>query len=162
MSDTTAKSGTKGGGPVPGLILTGAAGLLGFAMLAVMIGREERIGITEMPPAQMLKTVEIRADDQTDGSITIRDDRTGDLIFTVEPGQDNFIRATLRGFGQSRLRSGLTRDQPFRLTRFDDGSLQLEDEQTGRKVNLGAFGPANAQAFARLMPALEAGAGVVR
>lgn len=162
MSEKKAMSAVKGGGPVPGLILTGVAGLMGFAMLAVMIGREERIGITEMPPARVIKTVDIRADDHPDGSITIRDDHTGDLIFTVEPGQDNFIRATLRGFGQSRLRSGLTREQPFRLTRFDDGSLQLDDAQTGRKVNLGAFGPANAQAFARVMPALQPGEGVVR
>lgn len=150
------------GGPIPGLLVMGAAGLVGFSLLAVMVGRESGVGITEMPPAQAIKALDIRPDDHADGSITIRDDRTGILIATVEPGQGNFIRATLRGFGQSRLRAGLTREQPFRLTRFDDGSLTLEDTLTGRKVNLGAFGPTNAQDFARLMPALQADAGLVR
>jgi putative photosynthetic complex assembly protein len=128
-------------------------------VLAVAVGREGGVGLTAMPPAQVVKAVEIRADDQDDGSITIRDDRSGALLARVEPGQDNFIRATLRGFAQSRLREGLTREKPFRLTRYDDGSLELDDVVTGRKVNLGAFGSTNAQAFARLMPA---DAGVVR
>ena len=90
------------------------------------------------------------------------DDRSGALIARVEPGQDNFIRATLRGFAQSRLREGLTREKPFRLTRYDDGSLELDDAVTGRKVNLAAFDPTNAQAFAGLVPAPPAHARVAR
>lgn len=69
-----------------------------------------------------------------------------------EAGEDNFIRATLRGFAQSRLRAGLSREVPFQLTRFDDGSLRLDDALTGRSVDFGAFGPSNYAAFARLMP----------
>ncbi len=147
---------------MPRLLLGGAAGLLGFAVLAVFVGREGGVGLTHMAPARAVEAMEIRADDEADGSIAIREDRTGRLVATVEKGQDNFIRATLRGFAQSRLREGLTREKPFRLTRFDDGSLELDDTLTGRKVNLGAFGPTNAQAFARLMPATHADAGATR
>ncbi|WP_375409574.1 photosynthetic complex assembly protein PuhC [uncultured Methylobacterium sp.] len=150
------------GGRMPRLLLGGAAGLLGFAVLAVFVGREGGVGLTHMAPARAVEAMEIRADDEADGSIAIREDRTGRLVATVEKGQDNFIRATLRGFAQSRLREGLTREKPFRLTRFDDGSLELDDTLTGRKVNLGAFGPTNAQAFARLMPATHADAGATR
>lgn len=149
------------GGPIPRLLLGGAAGLLGFAVLAVAVGREAGVGLTHMAPARVVEAVEIRVDDEADGSIAIREDRTGRLIATVEKGQDNFIRATLRGFAQSRLREGLTREKPFRLTRFDDGSLELDDTLTGRKVNLGAFGPTNAQAFARMMPAGDTSARAV-
>ena len=150
------------GGQIPRLLLGGAVGLLGFAILAVVIGREGGVGLTQMPPAKVVEAVEIRADDEADGSITIREDGTGRLVGTVAPGQDNFIRATLRGFAQSRLREGLTREKPFRLTRFDDGSLTLDDAVTGRKVNFGAFGPTNAQAFARLMPANHVSASAAR
>ena len=55
--------------------------------------------------------------------------------------------------GIGRLRAGLSREVPFRLTRFDDGSLRLDDSLTGRSVDFGAFGPSNYAAFARLMPA---------
>ena len=41
--------------------------------------------------------------------------------------------------------------QPFRLTRFADGGLELSDPSTGRVVNLGAFGPSNFAAFIRLL-----------
>jgi len=150
------------GGGIPRLLLGGAACLLGFAMLAVVVGREGGVGLTQMAPARAVEALEIHAVDEADGSIAIREDRTGRLVATVEKGQDNFIRATLRGFAQSRLREGLTREKPFRLTRFDDGSLELDDTLTGRKVNLGAFGPTNAQAFARLMPAAHADAGAAR
>ncbi|HEX8417004.1 MAG TPA: photosynthetic complex assembly protein PuhC [Methylobacterium sp.] len=150
------------GGPIPGRVLIGAGALIGFTMLAVAFGRTGGVGVTEMPPANPVQSVTLRVDDQADGSITVRDAANGALLATVEPGQDNFIRATLRGFGQSRLRAGLTREEPFRLTRYDDGSLELGDDVTGRKVNLGAFGPANAQAFTRILPASTPAAGVAR
>ena len=136
--------------PLP--LIVGAVGLMGFVMVAVGVGRREGIGISQMPPALVVRAVALRVDDVADGSIALHDADTHGLIATVEPGQDNFVRATLRGFGQARLRAGLTRDQPFRLTRYDDGSLELSDPQTGRKVNLGAFGPSNFTAFARLLP----------
>ena len=134
-----------------GLVL-GVGLLLGFVVAAVTVGRVESIGLTRMAPARPVQSLALRVDDAADGAITLREAEHGDLVGTVRPGEDNFIRATLRGFGQARLRAGLGREAPFRLTRFDDGSLQLDDELTGRAVNLGAFGPSNFVAFARLLP----------
>ena len=42
---------------------------------------------------------------------------------------------------------------PFRLTRYADGRLALDDPSTGAHVELRAFGPTNEAAFARLLPA---------
>nr|WP_238243782.1 photosynthetic complex assembly protein PuhC [Methylobacterium iners] len=137
---------------IPGFLVIGAGALIGFTMLVVALGRTGGVAVPEAQPAQARQSVALRVDDQADGSITLRDAGSDHLIATVMPGQDGFVRATLRAFAQARLREGLTREQPFRLTRFEDGSLELGDDATGRRVNLGAFGPTNLQAFARIMP----------
>ena len=139
-------------GPIPALALIGAGALVGFTMLAVTIGRTERIGLSGNPTGQPVASVAIRVLDRPDGTIRIEDAATERLIETIAPGQDNFVRATLRSFGQARLRAGLTPAEPFRLTRYDDGALSLSDEATGRSMNMGAFGPTNALAFAKLLP----------
>ncbi|MBO1020296.1 hypothetical protein IPV08_09990 [Methylobacterium sp. SD274] len=136
---------------IPRPLVIGALGLMGFVTVVVGVGRSEGIGLSHMPPARIVRSVDLTPDDRADGAIVIRDAWTQDVITIVEPGQDNFVRATLRGFGQARLRAGLTRDQPFRLTRFADGGLELSDPSTGRVVNLGAFGPSNFAAFIRLL-----------
>lgn len=139
-------------GPVPALALIGAGALVGFTMLAVAIGRSEGVGISGGPGGHPVASVALRVEDRADGSIRVEDAATQRLIETIEPGRDNFIRATLRSFGQARLRAGLTPAEPFRLTRYDDGSLALIDETTGRKVNIEAFGPTNAFSFGKLLP----------
>jgi putative photosynthetic complex assembly protein len=133
-------------------VVLGAGLLIGFVVVAITVGRVEHVGLTRMEPSRPVQSLALRVDDAADGSITLRDAEHGDLVATVQPGADNFIRATLRGFAQGRLRAGLPREVPFRLTRFDDGSLRLDDALTGRSVDFGAFGPSNFAAFARLMP----------
>ena len=134
-------------------LVTGVGLLVGFVVLAVTVGRVESVGLTRMEPARPVQSLALRVDDAADGSLALRDADRGALVATVRPGEDNFIRATLRGFAQGRLRAGLSREVPFRLTRFDDGSLRLDDSLTGRSVDFGAFGPSNYAAFARVMPA---------
>lgn len=133
-------------------LVIGVGLLVGFVVLAVTVGRVESVGLTRMELARPVQHLAFRVEDTADGSIALRDAERGGLVATVRPGEDNFIRATLRGFAQGRLRAGLSREVPFRLTRFDDGSLRLDDSLTGRSVDFGAFGPSNYAAFARLMP----------
>jgi putative photosynthetic complex assembly protein len=130
----------------------GAGLLIAFVVGAIGVARHEGVGLTRMPTAHVVRTLRLTVEDRADGAILLRDAGHGAVVATVAPGQENFMRATLRGFGQARLRAGLGREAPFRLTHFDDGSLQLDDELTGRAVNLGAFGPSNFAAFARLLP----------
>lgn len=133
-------------------LVAGTGLLLGFVVVAVAFGRIERVGLTRMEPARPVQSLALVVEDASDGSITLRDAEGGGLVATVPPGADNFIRATLRGFAQGRLRAGLPRAAPFHLTRYDDGALRLDDSLTGRSVDFGAFGPTNFAAFARLMP----------
>ncbi|MDP4003803.1 photosynthetic complex assembly protein PuhC [Methylobacterium sp. NEAU K] len=140
-------------GPAPALLMIGAGALMGFTMLAVLIGRTEQIGMIALPPAKPVARLAFRAEDQVDGSIALRDVSDGHVAAWIRPGEDGFLRGTLRGLAQARQRGGLGPEQPFSLTRYDDGRLSLADDATGRRVPLEAFGPTNAGAFARLLPA---------
>lgn len=131
------------------------AGLLGVTLLAVALGRgsgTEPAGET----ARVVETLAFHAQDRPDGAIDLRAAEGGRLVGRIEPGQDGFIRGTLRGLAQARQREGIGREIPFTLTRLDNGTLSLEDAATGRHVALQAFGPTNARAFARLLPGTEA------
>jgi putative photosynthetic complex assembly protein len=134
--------------------LLAVAALLAVSLLAVALGRNQQKEPAEQP-ARPIQTLAFRAEDQPDGAIDLRAAGDGRLVARIEPGQDGFIRGTLRGLAQARQREGLGREPPFTLTRFDNGTLSLEDGATGRQVALLAFGPSNAKAFARLLPGTE-------
>jgi putative photosynthetic complex assembly protein len=73
------------------------------------------------------------------------------VLDVLAPGSGNFVRATLRGLAQQRMRSGVSADVAFRLTAWEDGRLTLEDPATSRVVELEAFGPTNREDFARML-----------
>jgi putative photosynthetic complex assembly protein len=77
----------------------------------------------------------------------------GKIIYTVAPGTNGFIRATVRGLAQEREREGIGRETPFTLTHWSDGTMSLADSAIGRRISLDAFGPTNAGAFAQLFSA---------
>lgn len=107
------------------------------------------------PPSTPVAERELRFVDAADGSVAIFDVATGKQAGTLAPGTNAFMRATLRGLAQERMRRNLGEATPFRLTRWADGRLSLGDPATGRHVELGAFGSTNAQAFARWLTAEE-------
>ncbi|WP_407522617.1 photosynthetic complex assembly protein PuhC [Methylobacterium oryzisoli] len=125
--------------------------LTGFAVVAVAIGRVSDVGTTRLPEAQAVQVLDLTVQDRSDGAVALSDARDGRLVATVQPGEDGFLRAALRVMAQARLREGLPREPPFRLTRWDNGTLSLDDLASGRRINLEAFGPTNAAAFARLL-----------
>lgn len=90
--------------------------------------------------------------DQDDGGIAVRDAATGGLIDTLAPGTNGFIRATVRGLVTERKHQGIGPERPFVLTAREDGALTLQDPATGRTLDLEAFGPTNAGAFANFLP----------
>lgn len=137
--------------PVPRALLRNAGLLVAFSVAAVAIGRFGHVGTTQMPPAQAVQILDLTVEDRPDGRVALRDAANGHLVAEVQPGEDGFLRATLRVMAQARLREGLSRNPPFRLTRWDNGTLSLDDVASGRRINLEAFGLGNAAAFARLL-----------
>ncbi len=138
-------------GSGPGPVLLGAGGLLAFALLAVLAGRSAPASVRPEVEALPVAALAFRAEDRDDGSIALREAGSLRVVATIRPGEDGFIRGTLRGLAQARQREGLGPEEPFRLVRYADGRIALDDAATGRYVALQAFGPTNAAAFGRIL-----------
>jgi putative photosynthetic complex assembly protein len=149
MSQASIENGHAHSG-VPRPILRGAAILIGFALLSAGGSRLTDIGTLHMPAARAVETLSLRFEDRPDGSVAVHDAADGSIFYTVQPGAYGFIRSTLRGLARERRRADLGALTPFTLTRWSDGTVSLEDASTSRRVNLDAFGPDNARAFAQL------------
>lgn len=106
---------------------------------------------TQAADAQVVASRSLRFTDGADGSIAIADARTGERVARVAPGEDGFIRGTMRGLARERKRRDVGADVPFELVARADGRLTLLDPATGRRIDLESFGPDNVGAFAKLM-----------
>lgn len=84
------------------------------------------------------------------------------MVAVIPPGTNGFLRGSLRGLARERKRQGIGAGPAFRLVRWADGRLTLEDPATRRVIDLAAFGPTNSGAFADLLGAPLAGARAAR
>jgi putative photosynthetic complex assembly protein len=95
---------------------------------------------------------ELRFEDTPHGAIRITDARTGQLVTELAPGTGGFVRATLRGLARERRRSAAPGpESPFTLTAWSSGQLTLADPETGRFVDLGAFGHTQVETFTAIL-----------
>ena len=123
--------------PFPRGALIGAALLLGSAILLAGAARITGVGTLAKPTSTAIDTREAEG---AEGPVAI-----------LAPGTNGFVRSVLRGLARERRLQGVGSAPAFRLTRWADGRLSLDDPSTGRIVELGAFGPTNRAAFAQLM-----------
>lgn len=126
------------------------------SVLAVAAVRFTGVGAMHVSDAAAVATREFRFEDRPDGSIVVLDASGRHLVETVPPGTNGFLRGTMRGLARERMRQKISPSMPFRMIGRADGKLTLEDPGTGRRVDLGSFGPTNAAVFAQIMatPAL--------
>jgi len=102
--------------------------------------------------APVLKSVglrRLRFVDAPDKSVQVLDVDTGREVYRVT-GEAGFVRGILRGMARERRRLSKRPDEPFELS-LDGGLLTLRDLATGEHIELTAFGPTNAGAFARML-----------
>jgi len=125
--------------------------LIGVAILLAAVGQYTGFGKTGVPESTAVEERQLVFVDQEDGGVGVYDADSDELVAIMEPGTNGFLRATLRGLARERRQQGVGQDAPFRLTHWADGRLSLEDTATGRRLELDAFGPTNAQVFARLL-----------
>jgi putative photosynthetic complex assembly protein len=140
---------------VPRPALIGLAALVAAALLAAGAGR---LGYREdtRPTTASVEERALRFVDQDEGSILVVEAGTQRTLDVLAPGTNGFIRGAMRGLVRERKRRDLGPEEPFRLIRYADGRLSLDDPATGHRIDLGSFGATNAQAFARLLTAGEA------
>lgn len=137
--------------PFPRGPLIGAAVLIVASIAAAAAVRSTGEGTLETPRADVLAERALVFIDRVDGGIDVVDGRDNRRLEVLVPGSDGFMRATLRGLVRERKSRGIGPETPFRLTARTDGRLTLDDPATGRLIDLAAFGPTNAAAFARLL-----------
>ena len=139
--------------PFPRGALLGLAALVGFSLLAV-VGAQLSGFKAERPPAgSVVESRDLRFVDGQGGLVLVYDAASGRMLQSLQPGTENFIRGVLRGLARERRSLAQGSQVPFRIARHAEGRLTLEDTATGRLIDLDAFGPTNAGAFARLLDA---------
>lgn len=137
--------------PLPRAMLYAAAAMVILSITLAATSRLTGIGRTEFAAVPAVESRDLLFEDRQDGAVTIYAAEDGSVVGVLPPGSDGFIRGVLRGLARDRKLHQKGADQPFRLTRWADGRLSIDDPTTGRQIDLGAFGPTNAQAFARLL-----------
>lgn len=128
------------------------AGLLIVALVALTIAPVSAPPGPDEGGASALQERTFRAADRSDGAVVLTDAGNGEPVLIVEPGEDGFLRGTLRGLARDRRMRDLGPDAPFRLVSWSDGRMTLDDTATGRRLDLVAFGQTQVEAFARLLP----------
>jgi putative photosynthetic complex assembly protein len=133
--------------------LFGAGLLVTVAIVGASAASVGGIGVARIADTAPVTVRDLRFEDRPDGSVAVISAATNREVDVIAPGNHGFVRIVLRGLARDRIRQAQDRYSPFRLTRWQDGRLSVEDPMTGKRVDLGAFGSVNAGAFARLMTA---------
>ncbi len=132
-------------------VLLGAACMIAFVILFAGIARVTGLAGSQIDPALPVQTIELRFEDQADGAVAVYEQGSGQTVAVLPPGTNGFVRGVMRGMARERRQYDVGMQPPFRLTRWDNGSLSLEDPSTGRRIELEAFGPTNFGVFAKLL-----------
>ena len=138
---------------VPRAWILAAIGLVVFALTSVTAVRLTGVGGTRMTLPAAVESRDLQFEDGKDGAVLVYDARDKSLVDVIQPGTNGFVRVVLRGLARERRLGDIGKQPPFRLTRFTNGQLTLEDTATSKQIDLVAFGSSNAEAFARLMNA---------
>lgn len=142
-------------GSLPKPVLIGAGVLMAITIGSAMFSHLSGLGGVRLEETRPVQTLALKFEDRDDGAVSVRNAANGAVVHVILPGADNFIRATVRGLVQARKRAGIGAETPFSLTRWDDGTISLQDTTTGRDIGLDAFGATNAGAFAQMFGTRE-------
>lgn len=144
--------------PIPRAAIAAACSVALFALAAVTFARVAGMPPIASPVAERAaahiaaaRTRDLRFIDRADGALRIVD-AGGGTETVIEPGSTSgFVRGVMRGMARERMKYGVGREAPFRLTLWANGQLSLEDRATGRIVELSGFGDTNRAAFVALL-----------
>ncbi len=133
--------------------LVGAVAFVAFAVIAVAVARLSGVTPSAAPQATAAaeRVLIVRFADREDGAVVVRDAATDSVITVLDDGPNAFVRGVLRSLVRQRRLHGIDATPPFRLTRFADGRIWLEDPATAERIDLGAFGSDNIAVFAALL-----------
>lgn len=132
----------------------GVVALMLFSLIATALGHRPQPSTIDAASTGARRLLVFK--DRADGAVLVFDaDPRPPRLIDVVLGQSGFLRGVLRGFASARRALGIGSEPPLRLLRLPDGKVRLNDPSTGRSAILDAFGPDNAAAFIRYLPARE-------
>jgi putative photosynthetic complex assembly protein len=140
-------------GSLPRGAIVGAGILVAFSLLLVGVARMTGYEPAKPPESRVVESYDLRFEDRPDGAVLIYSAEDNRLIDTLPPGTNGFVRGVLRGLVRDRRADHIGSAPPFRLTRWANGRLSLDDPSTRRHIDLEVFGPTNAGAFADILVA---------
>jgi putative photosynthetic complex assembly protein len=145
MSDTTDRA------LLPKGALIGAGALVILSLSMAGLARLTGYQPAKPAPSAVVESRDLRFVDRSDGAVLIYPVDGDQPVDILAPGTNGFVRGVLRGLVRERRADQIGAAPPFRLTRWADGRLSLDDPSTGRHVDLEVFGPTNAGAFADIL-----------
>lgn len=135
----------------PRSVLLAAGALLVFSIGLAGTARITNHNHVVLAPTYAVASRDLSFKDLSNGGIDISDAETGKTITTVVPTTGGFLRGIVRGLVRDHHRYDNATGYPFRLTRWADGRLSIEDSGTHERFELEAFGSTNEAVFARLL-----------
>lgn len=132
-------------------ILIGAVLLLVFAAGAVVFGQTTGIGVIKHRAGVPVAIRDIIITRSGADEVIVADARSGVRIAVFEKDTGGFVRGSLRAFERMRLVARVPEAAPYRIIRWEAGTVSLSDTATGERIYLEAFGKDNAAAFERLL-----------
>jgi putative photosynthetic complex assembly protein len=137
--------------PFPRGMLIAVASLIAFTILAVAIARLTGFDPRQEPLSPEVAVRDLRFVEVDQGDLAVYDAATGELLETLPPTQDGFIRGVLRVLERERRMHGVELDGPYRVSLRENGRFALEDQATDFFIDLRAFGPTNEAAVGRFL-----------
>ncbi len=143
---------------VPRAAIIGAAVMISIVMAAVGTAQFEKLHNPSPPPvideSQISAVRDLRFIEGVTGVTVVYDAQSGQPIENLREN-DGFIRTVLASMAFDRSRQKINEVPVFRLVRWKDGRVSLQDKTIGRQINLGAFGGPNKAVFERFLPSGE-------
>jgi putative photosynthetic complex assembly protein len=139
--------------PFPRGPLLGAGAVVLLTLVLASVSRFTGIGAMPVEPAAPVETRVLRFEDRPDGSVVVLEAQSHNVIETLEPGTNGFVRGVMRGLVRERKAKGLSDEAPFELILWDDQRLSLRDTATEREIELVSFGITQLETFARMLHA---------
>ena len=129
--------------------LMAVTGLVVFSLAIVSYTAITGNGRTETRAVTIVGERTLVITDEADGAVAVFDAQTNVLLGRYEGGEGGFARTAVRALAYTRASHNIPHTRPIALQRASGGRLYLHDPETGRTIDLDAFGAANAAEFSR-------------
>ncbi len=136
---------------LPTALLVGLLGLLGFTATAVVVGQTTGLGLVKQQLGEPLAVRDLVILRTANDRVVVQDATTSIEIASYGPEAGGFVRGSLRAFERMRQVAKVPLDAPYRLIKWEAGTVSLSDTGTGERIYLAAFGRDNVAAFEALL-----------